>query len=198
MGAVFFTLILLTGNTMAQAVRERIPELAVLKTIGFSNHSVLALVLAEAIALLLIGATVGLLLLLGAQPMVAVGFLILAVCPGAPYGPPFAAIAKGNVPVAVGLMLLPGLAVTAFGLTSLLSALGEGFEPIRWVGVAYLVYLGVMQWHAPPPNRRQALPSPWPPRAVYGRGSLVCLTHPGVLLFRGSLPQPAISRHRCC
>ena len=36
MGAVFFTLILLTGNTMAQAVRERIPELAVLKTIGFS------------------------------------------------------------------------------------------------------------------------------------------------------------------
>jgi len=62
MGAVFFTLILLTGNTMAQAVRERIPELAVLKTIGFSNRTVLALVLAEAIALLLIGAAVGLVL----------------------------------------------------------------------------------------------------------------------------------------
>lgn len=62
MGAVFFTLILLTGNTMAQAVRERIPELAVLKTIGFSSRSVLSLVLAEAVALLLIGATVGLLL----------------------------------------------------------------------------------------------------------------------------------------
>ena len=41
MGAVFFTLLLLTGNTMAQAVRERIPELAVLKTIGFTNRSVL-------------------------------------------------------------------------------------------------------------------------------------------------------------
>ena len=39
MSAVFFTLLLLTGNTMAQAVRERIPELAVLKTIGFSNGS---------------------------------------------------------------------------------------------------------------------------------------------------------------
>jgi len=62
MGAVFFTLILLTGNTMAQAVRERIPELAVLKTIGFSNHSILSLVLAEAVALLLIGAAAGLLL----------------------------------------------------------------------------------------------------------------------------------------
>ena len=59
MAAVFFTLILLTGNTMAQAVRERIPELAVLKTIGFSNRSVLALVLAESILLLLIGGVIG-------------------------------------------------------------------------------------------------------------------------------------------
>jgi putative ABC transport system permease protein len=62
MAAVFFTLVLLTGNTMAQAVRERVPELAVLKTIGFSRRSVLALVLAEAVLLLLIGAAIGLLL----------------------------------------------------------------------------------------------------------------------------------------
>jgi putative ABC transport system permease protein len=62
MGAVFFTLILLTGNTMAQAVRERVPEIGVLKTVGFSNGSVLALVLAEAAALLLLGALIGLLL----------------------------------------------------------------------------------------------------------------------------------------
>ena len=48
MAAVFFTLILLTGNTMAQAVRERIPELAILKTIGFTSGSVLGLLLAEA------------------------------------------------------------------------------------------------------------------------------------------------------
>lgn len=48
---------------------------------------------------------VGLLLLFRPQPMVAAGFLILAVCPGAPYGPPFAAIAKGNVASAVGLMV---------------------------------------------------------------------------------------------
>ena len=62
MGAVFFTLVLLTGNTMAQAVRERIPELAVLKTIGFSRRSVLTLVLAEAVLLLAIGASIGLFL----------------------------------------------------------------------------------------------------------------------------------------
>jgi putative ABC transport system permease protein len=61
MGAVFFTLLLLTGNTMAQAVRERIPELAVLKTIGFSNRSVLGLVLGEAVLLVVIGGLLGLL-----------------------------------------------------------------------------------------------------------------------------------------
>ncbi|MBB1087126.1 ABC transporter permease [Lysobacter sp. SG-8] len=61
MGAVFFTLLLLTGNTMAQAVRERIPELAVLKTIGFSDRSVLWLVLCEALLLLFIGGGLGLL-----------------------------------------------------------------------------------------------------------------------------------------
>ena len=62
MGAVFFTLIILTGNTMAQALRERIPELAILKTLGFSNRSVLTLVLAESVLLLLIGSAVGLVL----------------------------------------------------------------------------------------------------------------------------------------
>jgi BASS family bile acid:Na+ symporter len=50
--------------------------------------------------------TVGLLLLFNAHPMVAAGFLILAVCPGAPYGPPFTAIAKGNMAVSVGLMVI--------------------------------------------------------------------------------------------
>ena len=62
MGAVFFTLIILTGNTMAQALHERIPELAILKTLGFSNRSVLTLVLAESVLLLLIGSAVGLVL----------------------------------------------------------------------------------------------------------------------------------------
>lgn len=59
MAAVFFTLILLTGNAMAQSVRERIPELAVLKTVGFSNRSVLGLVLAEALLLVLASGVIG-------------------------------------------------------------------------------------------------------------------------------------------
>ncbi len=62
MAAVFFTLLLLTGNTMAQAIRERIPELAVLKTIGYSNRTLLALVLGESVLLLVLGGCAGLLL----------------------------------------------------------------------------------------------------------------------------------------
>ncbi len=72
MGAVLFTILLLTGNTMSQAVRERIPELAVLKTIGFSNQGVLWLVLAESLFMIIIGGVVGLLLaMLGADALSA-------------------------------------------------------------------------------------------------------------------------------
>lgn len=60
MGAVFFTLVLLTGNTMMQAVRERTSELAVLKTMGFSDNKVLGLVLGESVLLLLLGGVIGL------------------------------------------------------------------------------------------------------------------------------------------
>ena len=50
--------------------------------------------------------TVALLLLFGSEPIVAAGFLILAVCPGAPFAPSCVALARGNVPAAVGLMVL--------------------------------------------------------------------------------------------
>ncbi len=57
--AVFFTIILLTGNTAAQAFAERVPELAAMKTLGFPDGSVAALVLAEALALCLSGGMAG-------------------------------------------------------------------------------------------------------------------------------------------
>ncbi len=60
MGAVFFTLLLLTGNTMAQAVRERVPELAILKTLGFKDGTVLVLVLVESVVLVGLGGLLGL------------------------------------------------------------------------------------------------------------------------------------------
>lgn len=63
--AVFFTILILTGNTMAQAVRERIPELAVLKTLGFRDGQVTGLVLAEALFFCFVGGLIGMLLASG-------------------------------------------------------------------------------------------------------------------------------------
>jgi len=58
--AVFFTLLLVVGNTMAQSMRERVPEMAVLKTLGFSDGTVLGFVMAETVALCAIGGLIGL------------------------------------------------------------------------------------------------------------------------------------------
>jgi putative ABC transport system permease protein len=67
--AVFFTLLLVTGNTIAQSVRERTSELAVLKTIGFSDARTLLLVLAESSSLAILGGGLG--LTLGATAIAA-------------------------------------------------------------------------------------------------------------------------------
>ena len=67
LGAVFFAILMLTGNTMSQAVQDRIPELAVLKTIGFRDGQVLALVLAESLLMCVLGGLAGMLLALVAM-----------------------------------------------------------------------------------------------------------------------------------
>jgi putative ABC transport system permease protein len=71
LGAVFFTILLVTGNTMAQAVRERIGELGVLKAIGFTNGQVLMLILAESCLLAVIGGVAGLALASAITPGLA-------------------------------------------------------------------------------------------------------------------------------
>ncbi|MDP2326035.1 MAG: ABC transporter permease, partial [Gammaproteobacteria bacterium] len=58
--AAFFTLLFLTGTTMWQSIRDRTPEFAVLKTLGFSDGGVMALVVAESSMLYLFGALTGL------------------------------------------------------------------------------------------------------------------------------------------
>ena len=60
-GVVFFTLLLVTGSTMSMSVRERTGELATLKTIGYSDITVLLLVMAESLTIALIGGTIGVL-----------------------------------------------------------------------------------------------------------------------------------------
>jgi len=102
--AVFFTLLLVVGNTMAQSVRERVPELAVLKTLGFSDGSVLGFVLAEAIAMCAIGCLIGLALatLLGAAVEKGTGGQFQLSVGGYVWGIGLAAIAVMSV--AVGLL----------------------------------------------------------------------------------------------
>lgn len=73
LGAVFFTIVLITANTMGQAVRERTSELAVLKTLGFTNGGVLALVLGESLLICLLGGGAGLALALLLEPGLAEG-----------------------------------------------------------------------------------------------------------------------------
>jgi bile acid:Na+ symporter, BASS family len=70
---------------------------------------------------------IGLLLAFRSPPMIAAGFLIAAVCPGAPYGPPFTAFAKGNVAASVGLM------VVLAGSSALLAPLLLSFL-LPWMG----------------------------------------------------------------
>ena len=69
---VFFTLLLVTGNTMAISVRERVGELAVLKAIGFSDRSVLFFVLAESLIVAIVGGLLGLAFAVVAVPALAI------------------------------------------------------------------------------------------------------------------------------
>jgi putative ABC transport system permease protein len=100
MGAVFFALLLSVGAVMMQAVRERTPELAILKTLGFTDKGVLALVLAEALLFCLFSGVLGLALAAALFPVAKtlVGF---AMQPGP-------VMALGLV-AAVILALLTGL-----------------------------------------------------------------------------------------
>ncbi len=89
-----------------------------------------------------------LLLLFRASPMVAAGFLVLAVCPGAPFGPPFARIAEGNVAAAVGLMVIlagSSAVISPLLLSLLLPWLSDAetarVEPIALVGTLLITQL---------------------------------------------------------
>jgi putative ABC transport system permease protein len=102
--AVFFTLLLVVGNTIAQSVRERIPELAILKTLGFTDRAVLGFVLAEAAALCVLGGVLGLAIAtpLGVGTTQATGGNLPLAVDGGVWLTGFAAIAV--LSLAVGLL----------------------------------------------------------------------------------------------
>jgi putative ABC transport system permease protein len=70
LGAVFFSLLLLTANTLMQSMRERTAELAVLKTLGFKDQKIFALLVGESLFLFVTAAAVGLALSYGLLPVI--------------------------------------------------------------------------------------------------------------------------------
>jgi putative ABC transport system permease protein len=106
-GAVLFMLLFLTGNTMMQSMRERIPEFAVLKTIGFSDRGVLGLVFAEAVVLC------------GTAGLIGLAFVKLVV-------PLISGSLPGNT---ADLLRMPWSAAATGLLFALLTAFVSGFFP---------------------------------------------------------------------
>jgi threonine/homoserine/homoserine lactone efflux protein len=88
------------------------------------------------------------------------------------------------------------LALTALGMSAALGALAAWFEWLRWVGVAYLLWLGIRQWRAPPVDLTRVPAQPRSARTIALRGFLVSLTNPKTLLFYGAFFPQFISLDR--
>jgi threonine/homoserine/homoserine lactone efflux protein len=80
------------------------------------------------------------------------------------------------------------LAVASFGITAIFAALAQAFEALRWLGVAYLLWLALRACRAPSDDLGET--KPMSPRNVFARGFLVSLTNPKTLAFYAAfLPQ---------
>jgi len=78
------------------------------------------------------------------------------------------------------------LTLTVLGATAVLNVLAASFDWLRWLGVAYLVYLGITTWRAPVADLAQTRPQARSTRVIFARGFLVGLTNPKTLLFYGA------------
>ncbi len=128
--------------------------------------------------------------------------VLLAIFPG----PNMALIVSNSVAYGTrwGLLTLAGtsaalalqLLLVGVGMSTLLAAAGTWFEVLRWIGAAYLVWIGVQTWRAPPASLAQvAARGRSVPRTV-GRGLFISLTNPKVLLFFGAFFPQFITPHR--
>jgi len=82
--------------------------------------------------------------------------------------------------------MVPQLVLTVAGMTGVLTIFSNVFELVRWIGVAYLVYLGIESVRAQPVDLTKVAAEPKSPRQIFLRGFLVSLTNPKTLLFYGA------------
>jgi len=123
-GAVVFTILLVSGNTMAMSVRERIKEIGVLKTLGFTNGKVLTMIVAESVIIALLGGMLG--CVLAFSVTVALGKAQLAFLPlGLPL-PPIVLMISLTISFAIGLLssLIPAASASRVPITEALRHLG--------------------------------------------------------------------------
>ncbi len=121
-GAVVFTILLVAANTMAMSVRERITEIGVLKTLGFTTGKVLSMIMAESIIISLVGGLLGCGLAfaasmaLGQVPMMFAGLSL----------PPVVVLISMSVALAIGILssLVPALGATRLPITEALRHVG--------------------------------------------------------------------------
>lgn len=86
--------------------------------------------------------------------------------------------------------MLIQLAIVVFGMSAMASTLAAWFDWLRWLGVAYLLYLGARSWRAPAIDLTKTDAQPRSLRAIYARGFFISLTNPKTLMFFGAfLPQ---------
>jgi homoserine/homoserine lactone efflux protein len=82
------------------------------------------------------------------------------------------------------------LSLTVLGASAVLNFLAASFDWLRWLGVVYLVWLGIAAWRAPAVDLAQVRPQARSAQRILVRGFLVGLTNPKTLLFYGAfLPQ---------
>jgi threonine/homoserine/homoserine lactone efflux protein len=98
------------------------------------------------------------------------------------YGTRYGLLTVAGTSSAIALQL----ALTALGLSATLGVLAGWFEWIRWIGVGYLLYLGVRQWTTAPVDLTRTRPQPRSFNAIALRGFAVSLTNPKTLLFYGA------------
>ena len=105
--------------------------------------------------------------------------MALIVANSVAYGPRYGFLTLAGTSVALMLQL----AITGLGLAELLRAAGGAFEVLRWAGVAYLLYLGIVQWRATAADLAGVQAQPRSVRGIVSRAMLVSLTNPKTRLF---------------
>ena len=130
------------------------------------------------------------------QPALFLGFVaattILLLIPG----PNVALIVANSIASGTryGLLTVAGtssgvvvqLVLVALGMSATLGVLAHWFDWLRWIGVCYLLYLGIRQWRAPATDLTRTRAEPRSVRAIALRAFLVSMTNPKTLLFYGA------------